>query len=410
VVRLRIDAVSNADKPNPVGWVEVLPEALRGAEIITVPSDASSRASANTAVSYVFTRLRSDPFDARRQDPETSINRQFLLAHDASFNLSGSTTSTTSDLAVDACIDDLVTIDGISIPVSAQDSGNGHVLLTSCSPVTLPSGEHQLRTSTLSDIKFDNVILRSTLRAPAQPSPIAPIAQTRSTRSTTIPECPSGCWIEMPEGWNVGWSASLDGRPLPASVASGGGHAVWFVPASSATDIKFTASWTPQRRMWIGIALTVIAILCSLIVLLRPRLRRRTFLSTSPITEPAHKANQQQRSTVALISSVLAAGALGALVISPVWGIAIAVLWTILHGYPHVIRSIGFSLVALAMLYLLIQQKRYGFAAGFDWPSHFRRAHRPSMGGLVLIFLGSWARSAEPSGEHMRNTASVLES
>jgi hypothetical protein len=85
----------------------------------------------------------------------------------------------------------------------------------------------------------------------------------------------------------------------------------------------------------------------------------------------------------------------------------IAVLWAILHRYPQFIRSAGFSLVTLAMLYLLIQQKRYGFAAGFDWPSHFRRAHRPAMGGLVLIFLGSWARSEEPSGEHMRNPASV---
>ena len=211
----------------------------------------------------------------------------------------------------------------------------------------------------------------------------------------------------MPEGWNVGWSASLDGRQLPASVASGGGHAVWFVPASSATDIKFTASWTPQRRMWIGIAVTLIAILCSLIVLCQPRLRRRIFLSTSPITAPAYKAKQQQRPTVTLISSVLAAGVLGALVISSVWGMAIAVLWAVLHRYPHAIRSIGFSLVALAMVYLLIQQKRYGFAAGFDWPSHFRRAHRPAMGGLVLMFLGSWARSEEPSGEHKRNPASV---
>ncbi|CAB4594248.1 unannotated protein [freshwater metagenome] len=407
VVRLRIDAVSNADKLNPVGWVEVLPEALRGAEIITVPSDASSRASANTAVSYVFTRLRSDPYDPRRQDPETSINRQFLLAHDASFNLSASTTSMTSDLAVDACVDDLVIIDGISIPVSAQDSGEGHVLLTSCSQVTLLSGEHQLRTSTLSDIKIDNVILRSTLSAPAQPSTIVPITQTRSTRSAIIPECSSDCWIEMPEGWNAGWSASLDGRQLPASVASGGGHAVWFVPASSATDIKFTASWTPQRRMWFGIAVTMIAILCALTILLRPRLRRRTFLSTSPVTESVHKTVQQHRATVVLISKILATGLLGALVISPIWGMAIAVLWAVLHRHPHAIRSIGFSLVALAMLYLLIQQKRYGFTAGFDWPSHFRRAHRPAMGGLVLMFLGSWARSEEPSGEHKRHPASV---
>ncbi len=403
VVRLRIDAVSHPDKLNPVGWAEVLPEALRSAEIVLVPSDASVRASANTAVSYVFTRLRSDPYDARRQDPEMSINRQFLLAHDASFNLSASMASTTSDLTVDACVDDLVTMNGISIPVSVQDSRDGQVHLASCSPLTLPSGEHQLRTSTLRDIKFDNVILRSTLSAPAQPSSIAPIAQTRSTRSATIPECPSGCWIEMPEGWNIGWSASLDGRPLPASVASGGGHAVWFAPASSATDIKFTASWTPQRRMWIGIAVTLIAILCSLVVLCQSRLRRRTFLSTSPATEPAHKAKQQHRPTVALISKILAAGALGALVISPIWGIAIAVLWAVLHRYPHAIRSIGFSLTALAMLYLLIQQKRYGFAAGFDWPSHFRRAHRPAMSGLVLMFLGSWVRSKEPSGEHKRN-------
>jgi len=407
VVRLRIDAVSNADKLNPVGWVEVLPEALRSEEIITVPSDASSQASASTAVSYVFTRLRSDHYDARRQDPEMSINRQFLLAHDASFNLTASAGLMTSDLALNACIDDLVTIDGISVPVSAENSGDGQILFTSCSPLTLLSGEHQLRTSTLSDIKIDHVILRSTLSAPTQPSTIAPITQTRSTRSAIIPECSADCWIEMPEGWNAGWSAALDGRQLPASVASGGGHAVWFVPASSATDIKFTASWTPQRRMWIGIAVTMIAMLCSLIILCRPRLRRRTFLSTSPVTEPAHKTVQQHRTTVLLISKILAAGVLGALVVSPIWGIAIAVLWAILHRYPHVIRSLGFSLVTIALLYLLIQQKRYGFAAGFDWPSHFRRAHRPAMGGLVLIFLGSWARGEEPSGEHLRSPASV---
>ncbi|MEI8391577.1 MAG: alpha-(1-_3)-arabinofuranosyltransferase family protein [Actinomycetes bacterium] len=410
VVRLRIDAVSNADEPNAVGWIEVLPEALRSEEIITVPSDASSRASANTAVSYVFTRLRSDPYDARRQDPELSINRQFLLAHDASFILTASVALTTSDLPVDTCVDDLVTIDGISVPMSAEDSGDAQILLTACSPLTLPGGEHQLRTPTPSGIKINNVILRSTLSAPAQPSTIAPITQTRSTRSANIPECSSDCWIEMPEGWNVGWSASVGGRQLPVSVASGGGHAVWFLPATSATDIKFNASWTPQRRMWIGIAVTLMAILCSLIVLLRPRLRRRIFLSTNPVTERAHKTMHDQKQTIVLITMILATGVLGALVISPAWGIAMAVLWAMLHRYPHLIRSVGVSLVTLSMLYLLIQQKRYGFAAGFDWPSHFRRVHRPAMGGLVLIFLGSWARSDEPAGEHMQNPASVSQS
>jgi len=162
--------------------------------------------------------------------------------------------------------------------------------------------------------------------------------------------------------------------------------------------------------MWIGIAVTMVAILCALIILLRPRLRRRTFLSTSPVTESVHKTDQQHSTTVVLISQILAAGVLGALVVSSIWGNTFAVLWAILHRYPQFIRSIGFSLVALAMLYLLIQQKRYVFAAGFDWPSHFRRAHRPAMGGLVLIFLGSWARSDEPSGKHMQYPASVSES
>ncbi|MFM1751428.1 MAG: hypothetical protein RL119_390, partial [Actinomycetota bacterium] len=47
----------------------------------------------------------------------------------------------------------------------------------------------------------------------------------------------------------------------------------------------------------------------------------------------------------------------------------------------------GWGLVALGLAFLLAQQIRTGAEPGFSWPSIFARAHRPTLAGLVLLWV-----------------------
>lgn len=76
-VDIRIDALSDHSgdaQSSPVGFAEVLPADSASEEIVQIPSRITPPQGA--AIEYVFSRLRSDPFDPEREDPEKSIIRR----------------------------------------------------------------------------------------------------------------------------------------------------------------------------------------------------------------------------------------------------------------------------------------------------------------------------------------------
>jgi hypothetical protein len=399
-VRIRIDGVTKGDHQLPVGWAEVLPPAFQRSEEITVPSDATMLVKPTTPVSFVFTRLRADPYDPRRQDPELSINRNFFVTNRGSFTISAQAT-TTSDAAVSStCRDDLLTIDYLKILTKVTQVQGSAVTIESCEEFTSGRGLRNIQTPADSPFTINQLVLRSTRAKDVSLSITTPTSDTRTNRTTSINSCTSGCWLELNDGWNIGWEGSLADQTLADPVASAGGRLLWNLPATP-DNTKFETNWTPQKRMWIGIGVTLFGLLCALVVLAFPLLRRRT-LRADPetMTQPVL--------IYSAITVITSAAIVGALVISPLYGL-FAGLVTAATLRSRSIHKAGLALVTLGMLFLIAQQIRTGAVPSFGWPSVFRRSHQPILLGLVLITIDSWSATRSKSDKPVVSTASVSE-
>jgi hypothetical protein len=266
--------------------------------------------------------------------------------------------------------------------------------------VNLKIGHRTLLTSYDTSIHVDRIVLRSVSAQQPEASVVAPLAQSRTTRTTSITSCSDGCWLELTDGWNIGWKASLSGESLADPIASAGGRLLWNLPATP-DNTKFETTWAPQKRMWIGIGVTLFGLLCALVVLAFPLLRRRT-LRADPetMTQPVL--------IYSAITVITSAAIVGALVISPLYGL-FAGLVTAATLRSRSIHKAGLALVTLGMLFLIAQQIRTGAVPSFGWPSVFRRSHQPILLGLVLITIDSWSATRSKSDKPVVSTASVSE-
>jgi len=397
-VRLRIDGVTEGDDQLPVGWAEILPASSQQPEVIMVPRDAAAVADASTPISYSFTRLQADEYKTFRQDPELSINRTFFVAHDDNFTLTAQATSSAEIIADDQCRDDLVQLDYQKISVRISQSLSNTITIEGCESLFLEPGDRILQTSLDSSVTIDRIVLRSDLAKNPDPSQVVPITQSRTNRTTSITSCTSGCWLELNDGWNIGWEGSLSGQTLNAPIASAGGRLLWHLPDTQ-DGTQFETNWTPQLRMWLGITVTLIGLLICLIILSVPKIRGRKLRTDSIVgTLP----------TVALsrLAIIACAVGLGALTISPLYGLLAGSLTAISFTAKR-LPKIGITLITLGMLFLIAQQIRTGAAPSFGWPSVFRRSHRPVLLGIVLISLSTWMTARPNQNEPANPTARV---
>jgi hypothetical protein len=274
------------------------------------------------------------------------------------------------------------------------------VTIESCEEFTSGRGLRNIQTPADSPFTINQLVLRSTRAKDASLSITTPTSNTRTNRTTSINSCTSGCWLELNDGWNIGWEGSLADQTLADPVASAGGRLLWNLPATP-DNTKFETNWTPQKRMWIGIGVTLFGLLCALVVLAFPLLRRRT-LRADPqtMTQPVliHSA----------ITVITSAAIVGALVISPLYGL-FAGLVTAAALRSRSIHKAGLVLVTLGMLFLIAQQIRTGAVPSFGWPSVFRRSHQPILLGLVLITIDSWSATRCKSDKPVISTASISE-
>ena len=151
--------------------------------------------------------------------------------------------------------------------------------------------------------------------------------------------------------------------------------------------------------MWIGISVTLFGLFLGLVVLAFPRLRRR---SIGPDTE----ALTQSISIHSAITVMTSATIVGALVISPLYGL-LAGLICAATVRSHSTHKAGLALITLGMLFLIAQQIRTGAIPSFGWPSVFRRSHQPILLGVVLIAINSWCVPPPNSDKPADLTASV---
>jgi arabinofuranan 3-O-arabinosyltransferase len=172
-------------------------------------------------------------------------------------------------------------------------------------PLEIPAGRSLLRTAPGSAGEFDIDLLALSSAAGGGPgvdslggeAPAAGAAPATGTERTgrndhrvTVTGASEPYWVVLGQSHNAGWSAATsDGVDLGEPTLVNGFANGWLIdPAELGEDVVIELSWTPQRFIWIGLALSVLGVLvCLALVLRRPRRRMAAASSGAPRTTAA---------------------------------------------------------------------------------------------------------------------------
>jgi hypothetical protein len=331
-----------------------------------------------------------------------------------------------------ACRDDLLTVDGAPVPIrvtgSTADAVSSRPLAVercdpatgaaSSAPLALDRGQHVLRSALGVDagIDLDGMVLGSEAggaplalgaRGAVQPEPTsrAPKVETVSSGRTSMKLRVTGAdapfWLVLGESHNRGWIASVDGHDLGAGKLVNGYANGWRIAPKDGRAIDVTLTWTPQRNVWIAIAISgVTMLLCAALALgLLTRRRRglagQTAEGTAPLDEPPVfrwpfvAAGTRPRALV-IAATAIGAGLVAAVLIKPLPGLLVAllVLAALLRARWRAVLAIGApAALGLAALYVLVEQTLNKYPPVFEWPTFFDRVH--VLGWLAVALLAA---------------------
>jgi hypothetical protein len=151
--------------------------------------------------------------------------------------------------------------------------------------------------------------------------------------------------------------------------------------------------WTPQRNVWIALALSALgAVLCLVLAIRRPRSRALTVEDPVPdrltwrtvfSSRGAEAPSLRPALLIGVIAGLVAAAVIG-LVAGLVTAVAVGLAtrrrktrWLLALGAP--------ALLALSGLYVLLRQAHTKPAAAFEWPGELAAVHQ--IGWLAVAFL-----------------------
>jgi arabinofuranan 3-O-arabinosyltransferase len=318
------------------------------------------------------------------------------------------------------CATDLLTIDGQAIPVritgSSTDALAGRPLaITTCGPLTLAAGPHDLRAAEgrSTGVDLDQLVLRTSDGLAWDDAPAA----GRAASATILEEgadhlrvrvdAAGGTgpqWLVLGQSHNDGWAATLDGRDLGPPVLVDGFANGWELPAGTdgaVVDLRFT----PQRRVDVALVISAIsALVCLALALRRPprepnRTRERVLppdpdgsaFAAVPRPWPAADTLSYAGARPSRRQAVLAGGAVavaGALVLTPIVALGVGILAGIAGRHAaarRVVVLLPLVLLAGAAAYVIAWQVRYRIAPGLEWPSELERAHPVAVLAVVLL-------------------------
>lgn len=310
-----------------------------------------------------------------------------------------------------ACRDDLVTVDGLAVQLRVEGtvaeavSGQSMQLVSCGDPVTIPAGRSLLESGDGEVTGFDVDLLAlasaaggaagvDTLTTPVDPGPTPPTTTTertgRNDHRVQVRDATEPYWIVLGQSYSPGFTATTsDGTSLGEPTLINGYANGWRIdPAELGEDVTVDISWTPQRLVWIGLALSALGVLACAALILWPVLRRRRVdatahsgvgvVATRP--EPASPWLQDgpvlswRTTTVVAVVAGLGATFFG----SPVLGAVLAVAAVVAARLPRgqiLPRVLSLGMFAAAAGFILAKQLRNDYVVDFNWVGRFETAH-----------------------------------
>jgi hypothetical protein len=208
-------------------------------------------------------------------------------------------------------------------------------------------------------------------------------------------------WLVLGQSNNAGWKATVDSADAVVTSGNGDGRSTlvdgyangWLVQPDRAT-FDVTLEWTPQRTVWVALAISGVALFACFVLAFVARRRRRYRDRDEPALDgdlelgspyAAFGTNAGTRATV--VTAV--AMALVAAAVSRWWvGLLVGALTAAALRRPRLrgALTVGAPLfVALTAGYVIVQQYRYRYPYEFFWVDHFTRAANLAWLAVLLL-------------------------
>ncbi|MET0921286.1 MAG: alpha-(1-_3)-arabinofuranosyltransferase family protein [Acidimicrobiia bacterium] len=374
-----------ADQGNPVGqWVDVamptattvdhldLTYALNG--LHSIPTQVHLEADGVPVRSMTVdpgipsadgtratTTIRFDPFVAREvrlvidavvapPDPNSDgLAGAGLPVAVVEASLPGVPVASTPIEVPSACRSDLVMVNGAAVPVRITGpvaNATTGLDLESCVPsVSLDAGRNQITTTDgyTTGIDVDRMVLSSD--ATGAPAPVqvlgTPLDESgaqlrvesagRVSYDLSVKTDGKPFWLVLGQSQSDGWEATVNGKTLDSSTMVNGYANGWLIHPGEPGTLAISLQWTPQRVVWIGIAVSIVAILACLVIVgftWRRRRARADEARTSLDDAPGYEAPADARGGALPLGTTVAltiAAGVGAAVVSRWWiGVLVA--------------------------------------------------------------------------------------
>ncbi len=267
--------------------------------------------------------------------------------------------------------------------------------LTACDgDLSVAEGEVRVGTTVGKDagVDLDRVVLRSTAGGDALSSAPAELASApsvtvensgRVSYRLRVDGATAPFWLVLGQSQNNGWKASMKGVGSLGTPTLIDGYANgWYVIPTGSGPIEITLTWTPQRVVWIAIALSTIALgLCLGVIAVGWR-RRRNRVAVAEVAGPELTTLRRYGGHTPSAATVALAAVLSGLVLGFAAGLVVGVLTaiTVLCGllWPRVrpaVIALAPGALALAALFIVAKQLRYSLEPSFEWPTYFDKVH-----------------------------------
>ena len=320
------------------------------------------------------------------------------------------------------CTSDLITLDGVPLPVrisgSTKDALKGEKLaLEPCNgDISLAAGSHELLVTQsphnpkgfdISRLIFSSAAGGSAIEAATLKSPPTPIAassatpnlgpntgssvptisvrgETRSSSLIRISGATQPFWLVLGQTLNEGWHATINGKDLGTPVLADGYANGWYINPGANTQFDVDLTWQPQRAVNLALWISLLASLLSVGIIItsfsRRRKRRGSHEYPSPLESPSLRGVREATHllpdrTRIILALGMAAGT-GA-IIAPWVGLIVGIAsWYASKGGDarRLIRFAPPLLLLTVAIGIPLIQRVQRFPAFFDWVTHFKWA------------------------------------
>ena len=310
-----------------------------------------------------------------------------------------------------SCQEDLVTLDGIPLPIritgtTMDAQARRPMSVEACNgPIDLDAGVHRLsvRPGAWTGYDLDRLVLASAGASPSavRVGPGLEIMMESRTAMDIMATYPDGpFWLVLGQSYSDGWRLDLDGGTVNGTTSDIAPTLVdgfangWLITPTGDGPVDLALRWGPQRLVRFGLGLSLLASVGCLLAAWRGRGDVVPLAPPPPALVSLHRRRPAPLPVWEATMAALIVGgfALGNL---PDWSIASPVIalvtWGALRGLlPHRTAAIaGAAAMAVAAAWIAIDQIRFRFPRDFVWPLFFEQAH--VLGVVAVLFLAAAA-------------------